>query len=94
MFEELADIVRDHHERCDGSGYTRGIKANEIDPLAKILMIADSFDAMTTNRIYKSRKTVQEALDDIASLSGTKYDGDAVKATLQALKDVVVDENM
>ena len=94
MYEELADIVRDHHERCDGSGYTRGIKANEINRLAKVLMIADSFDAMTTNRIYKGRKTVQEAFDEIERLSGVQYDGDAVKATLQALKDVVVDENI
>jgi len=94
MYQDLAQIVRDHHERCDGSGYTRGLQADEIHPLAKILMIADSFDAITTNRIYKGRKNLQEALADIASLGGTQYDGDAVKATLQALKDVVVDENI
>ncbi|MEN4045704.1 HD domain-containing phosphohydrolase [Sulfurimonas sp. NWX367] len=94
MYEELADIVRDHHERCDGSGYPRGIAANEIDTLAKVMMIADCFDAMTTNRIYKGRKTPKEALDEIERLSGVQYDRDAVKATLEALKDVVVDKNI
>ena len=94
MYEELADIVRDHHERCDGSGYPRGIKADEIDRLAKVMMIADCFDAMTTNRIYKGRKTPKEALEEIERLSGVQYDGDAVKATLQVLKDVVVDKNI
>ena len=94
MYQELADIVRDHHERCDGSGYPRGIKGKEIDKLAKVMMIADSFDAMTTNRIYKGRKTCQEALDEIQSLSGTQYDADAVKAALHALKNVVIDENI
>lgn len=94
MYKDLATVVRDHHERCDGSGYPRGVQAKEIDNLAKVMMIADSFDAMTTNRIYKGRKTCQEALDEIQNLSTTQYDSDAVKAALLALKDVTIDENI
>ncbi|ADN08118.1 HD domain-containing phosphohydrolase [Sulfurimonas autotrophica] len=94
MYKDLADTVRDHHERCDGSGYPRGIEANEIDKLAKVMMIADTFDAMTTNRIYKGRKTCQEALDEIQSLGTSQYDSDAVKAALRVLKDVVIAEDI
>jgi len=56
MFKELATIVRDHHERCDGSGYPRGLKHQEIHPLALVMMVADTFDAMTTNCIYRVEK--------------------------------------
>ena len=94
MFKELADIVRDHHERCDGSGYPRGIQANEINPLAKIMMVADAFDAMTTNRIYKGRKSVQEALTEVQSLKGTQYDEDVVDATLKALKNIKINQDI
>ena len=94
MFAKLAQTVRNHHERCDGSGYPRGLKCDEIDKFAKVMMIADSFDAMTTNRIYKGRKNLQEALADIKSLSGTKYDADAVDGTMRALKGVKLDENI
>jgi putative nucleotidyltransferase with HDIG domain len=55
MFSSLADIVYSHHERYDGTGYPRGLKGNEIMPLARIIIVADAFDAMTTNRIYKGR---------------------------------------
>jgi putative nucleotidyltransferase with HDIG domain len=94
MFKELAEIMYDHHERCDGSGYPRGIKADEINPLAKIMMIADAFDAMTTNRIYKGRKNIQEAFDEILSLKGVKYDSNVVDAAIKALKDVIIDQNI
>ena len=94
MFEELAEIMKDHHERCDGSGYPLGIKSDEIHPLAKIMMIADSFDAMTTNRIYKGRKTVQKALAEIETLKGIHYDIDVVNASIVTLKDVTLDHNI
>jgi len=94
MFEELAHIMRDHHERCDGSGYPRGIKADVIHPLAKVMMVADTFDAMTTNRIYKGKKGIKEALDEIESLSPLEYDRLAVNAAKIALKDVVIPKDI
>jgi len=94
MFEDLADIVHDHHERSDGSGYPRKVLEAEIHPLARIMAIADTFDAMTTNRIYKGRKSVAEALEEIVSLGGTLYAKDAVKAAQKVLKNVKIDEDI
>ena len=91
MFQSLSQIVYAHHEHYDGSGYPRGIKEEEIHPLARIMSVADSFDAMTTNRIYKGRKSVQEALQEIETLSGTQFDPDVVKSAQIALRDVVID---
>ncbi len=90
MFAKLAEIIRDHHERCDGSGYPRGIKHEKIHPLALVMMVADSFDAMTTNRIYKGRKSVQEALEEIRGLTPLQYDKRVVDAAFSALGDIEV----
>ncbi|WP_457743852.1 HD domain-containing phosphohydrolase [Sulfurimonas sp.] len=94
MYHDLAEIVYDHHERCDGSGYPRGIKSEEIHPLAKIMMVADTFDAMTTNRIYKGRKDIPTALNEIKSLAGSQYNTDVVNAAFRALKDVAIDDEI
>lgn len=56
MYHKLANIVYAHHENFDGSGYPQSIKGNEIPLLSRIMSVADSFDAMTTNRIYKEKK--------------------------------------
>ena len=56
QYKVIADIMREHHEKYDGSGYPRGLKAEEIKPLSRIMMVADAFDAMTTNRVYKPKK--------------------------------------
>ncbi|WP_297440262.1 HD domain-containing phosphohydrolase [Sulfurimonas sp.] len=94
MFKELADIVRDHHERCDGSGYPRGIRSKEINEFAKVMMVADTFDAMTTNRIYKGRKSVQDALEEIGSLKGIQFNVKVVEAALVALADIKLDDGI
>ena len=94
MFHELAEIVRDHHERCDGSGYLRGIKAKEINSLSKIMMVADTFDAMTTSRVYKGRKDLKTALAEILSLKGTQFDEKVVDAALKILKNVKINQNI
>lgn len=71
-------IASQHHERLDGSGYPYGLKAIEIFEEAKIIAICDSYDAMTSNRVYKRAKTHAQALEELVSLSGTKYDKDLV----------------
>jgi len=88
MFSNLAEIIRDHHERCDGSGYPRAIEKKDIHPLSLVMMVADSFDAMTTNRIYKGRKSVAQALEEIKSLTPLQYDESVTQAALRALKNV------
>jgi putative nucleotidyltransferase with HDIG domain len=91
LYKELADIMIDHHERYDGSGYPYGKKGEEISLLGHIMAVADSFDAMTTNRIYKPRKEVKESLIELSELSGTWYHPAVVNAAIKVLADVSVD---
>lgn len=88
MFKEIAKIVYQHHERYDGAGYPNGVKGENIHPLARILILADAFDAMVTNRIYKGRKSVDEALVELGRLSEKQFDPEVVTAAQTALKDV------
>jgi len=93
-FKNIIEIVKGHHERCDGSGYPDGLKDEAISTPAKIMAVADSIDAMTTKRIYKSKKTLQEAFEDISSLKETLYSKDVVDAALVALRNVHLDEDV
>lgn len=70
---EIKNIILAHHERLDGSGYPYHKKENEIPKLSKIIAIADSYDAMTSNRYYNNIKTKDEAMNDL--FSNTKYYG-------------------
>lgn len=73
LYKDLAQIIKFHHEHYDGTGYPNGIKGESIPFLAHILIVADAFDAMTTNRIYKSRLTPKEAIEEIKLNSGTQF---------------------
>ncbi len=93
FLKNVAQIVLYHHERYDGSGYPYGLKKDEIPLLSQILSIADTFDAMTTNRIYKPAKSKDSALKEIDSLSDTWFDRTLVKYTLEALKNIDIQAN-
>ncbi len=84
--KDIADIVRYHHERCDGSGYFRGLKGDEIPIGAKILAIADIFDAVTTTRPYRKRLTVDEALNLLIDMK-EQLDQNIVKKSISVLKE-------
>lgn len=92
MFKSLAEIVYSHHEMYDGSGYPRGLKGNEITPLAQIIIVADAFDAMTTNRIYKARKNVDEALEELVNLKSKQFHPEVVKYAIKVLSDIKIDD--
>jgi len=94
QYKVIADIMREHHEKYDGSGYPRGLKAEQIKPLSQIMIVADAFDAMTTNRVYKSKKTIQTALDELESLSAIHFHPDVVSAAMRVLKDTKIDEGI
>lgn len=85
MYADLAEILRYHHERHDGSGYPDGLAGEAIPPAARIMAVADAFDAMTTNRIYRPRKPVAAALDEIDELAGRHYDPKVAAAARRAL---------
>jgi diguanylate cyclase (GGDEF)-like protein len=72
--KEIIPAVKGHHERWDGGGYPSGLQKNEIPIEARILAIADTFDAMTTSRPYRKALPVKEALDEIQRCSGTQFD--------------------
>lgn len=73
-----------HHEMINGQGYPQGLKGDDIPLQAKIVSVADTFDAMTTDRPYQKGMTVEEAVDRIRSFVGTRYDGKVVEALVQA----------
>lgn len=85
MYKDLAEIIRYHHERHDGYGYPSHLQGDEIPFLARILSVADAFDAMTTNRIYKPRKGMAEALNELQELSGSQFHPEVVKAAVKVL---------
>ena len=82
----IAHCAFQHHERLDGSGYPRGLVDFEIHPYAKIIAVADVFDAMTSNRVYRAKMMPVQALEIIENGKGTLYDPKVV----EALKRTVV----
>jgi HD-GYP domain-containing protein (c-di-GMP phosphodiesterase class II) len=81
------EIISQHHERIDGTGYPQGLKGEDIMEEARILAICDSFDAMITDRIYKKGKNVEEALGELKSLAGSKYDARLVDIFIKMIND-------
>lgn len=75
-------IVYQHQERHDGSGYPRGLRGNEIDPLARVVSVADTYAAMTEPRPYRDRLLPQEAYDYLTSAAGFEFDHQTVQGTL------------
>jgi HD-GYP domain-containing protein (c-di-GMP phosphodiesterase class II) len=82
----LADIVRQHHERIDGSGYPQGLKNKDILIEARILAVADVVEAMMSYRPYRPALGVEIALAEIENNTGTLYDRDAVDACLRLFR--------
>jgi len=84
VFNHELQIIRHHHERFDGGGYPDGLKGREIEIGARVVAIADTFDAITSDRLYRKRQTYEEALKEICSCSETQFDPDVVEAFLNA----------
>ncbi len=70
----IADYILNHHERWDGKGYPYGRKGDEIPLLSRIIAIADSYDAMTSDRSYRKAMTMEEAIEEIRRNSGSQFD--------------------
>ena len=79
----LVDIVLSHHERYDGCGYPKGLKGEDIPILARIVSVADAFDVMTSERAYRSSRSIQEAEQQLLEYSGTQFDPKIVQTLLQ-----------
>lgn len=87
VFKGVTPLVRYHHERIDGGGYPDGLKGDQIPLLARIISVADAFDAMTTDRLYRPRLKLEEAEKQLIEGSGTQFDKEIVSKFIKLLKD-------
>jgi putative nucleotidyltransferase with HDIG domain len=85
MFKDVAPIVRCHHERIDGTGYPDRIRGAKIPMLARIIAVADAFDAMMSDRQYRSRLTLKEAKEQLLLGKDTQFDGKIVDTFIKIL---------
>ena len=92
FLEEALDGIKYHHERWDGSGYPEGLKGAEIPLAARIIAVADSFDAMTSHRIYRRARDKSDAIRELRQLAGKKYDPQVVENSLHILLNEVPPE--
>lgn len=87
MFKEVVPIVKCHHERIDGQGYPDGLKKEEIPFFARIVAVADAFDAMLSDRHYRSKLNFEEAKTQLLLGSGTQFDEDVIAKFINILSD-------
>ncbi|MGI6128481.1 MAG: HD-GYP domain-containing protein [bacterium] len=83
--DHVASLVRSHHERYDGQGYPDGLLGEETLLGARIIAVADAFDAMTSNRPYRKSRSVSAAVQELVLLSGTQFDPAVVQAFTEIL---------
>ncbi|MBE6088543.1 MAG: diguanylate cyclase [Clostridium beijerinckii] len=84
--KDIIPLIISHHERYDGNGYPNKLKGKEIPYLARILTVVDSFDAMTSNRPYNTRKTYEEAAEELEKCSGTQFDPEISAAFIEIVR--------
>jgi PAS domain S-box-containing protein/putative nucleotidyltransferase with HDIG domain len=87
MPRPIAEIIYQHHERCDGSGYPQGLLAEDLHPGAKVLMVADIVEAMASHRPYRPAIGLDEAIAEIEQGRGVLYDRETVDACVAVIKD-------
>lgn len=90
--DRLVPIVLHHHECWDGSGYPSGVSGVRVPVEARIILVVDAFDAMTSNRPYGRVLTTEEALAELRAHSGTQFDPRLVDAMHQAYRSGLLDE--
>ena len=83
----VAEIVYQHHERCDGSGYPRGLGADDLLPASKVIAVADVVEAMVSHRPYRSALGVDAALAEIERGAGLQYDADVCEACVRLFRE-------
>ena len=79
----IAEYILSHHERWDGKGYPRGLVGENIPLPARLLSVADAFDAMTSDRPYRKAMSAQQALAELERNAGTQFDPDVVAAFVE-----------
>lgn len=85
-FSEVAHNARHHHERWDGRGYPAGLKGEEIPLFSRVILIADTFDAMTSTRVYRKGLPYEVAFDELTQFTGSQFDPKCVEAFIHGMK--------
>ncbi len=80
-------IIRHHHERMDGKGYPDGLTGDQLDDLTKILMVVDSYDAMTSRRNYRKNMSMDQAVEELFRCSGTQFEAKTVEYFARSIVD-------
>ncbi len=80
-------IIRHHHERMDGKGYPDGLVDEQLDDLTKILIVVDSYDAMTSRRNYRKNMSMEQALEELYKCSGTQFEPNTVEFFARSIVD-------
>ena len=91
---DIADGAQYHHERWDGKGYSRHLAGKDIPEIARIICVADSFDAMTSPRVYRKALSTEFAKKELMKCSGTQFDPDIVPVMIQLIDEGVVPINI
>jgi putative nucleotidyltransferase with HDIG domain len=86
-YEEIARIVRHHHERLDGQGYPDGLVADQIPLLSRVICVADAYNAMTSDRPYRDAMSVSLARERLLQAAGTQFDPEVVAAFDELLEN-------
>jgi putative nucleotidyltransferase with HDIG domain len=84
----VLQIVRNHHERLDGSGFPDGLRGEAIPMVARVVAVVDAFDAMTTNRSYRQPRAADDAMAELLRFAGVQFDPHVVSAFQKAFPDV------
>ena len=87
MFKDVVPVVRYHHERFDGRGYPDCLQGNEIPLLARITSVADAFDAMTSDRVYRTKLDLSTAIEQLEKGKGTQFDEEVVNVFVKLLEN-------
>lgn len=91
MIENVSIGALYHHEKYNGTGYCRGLKGEKIPLDARIIGIADAFDAMTANRVYRRKLDIDEVIAELKRCSGTQFDPRLVEILLSLIEDGTID---
>ncbi len=90
LVENVVDGTRYHHERYDGKGYPDGLKGKEIPLFARIISVADTFDAMTSNRVYRNHMDTDYVMEEMKRGRGTQFDPEVLDAFLRLIESGVI----
>lgn len=81
----VAEYILSHHERWDGKGYPSGLKGENIPLLCRVLAVADAYDAMTNDRVYRKAISKEDAIAELKKNAGTQFDADIVGAFIKTV---------